>query len=86
MLCCDCMYKHEEFSTLKGVRVQGGSGSETQNISVYLTNTLLQDVQKSLQKDFGSGWQWGWGWGYWEDQETQEEMMSQLNLEVGVGK
>ena len=75
----------KSFSTLEGVRIQSGSGSETQNISVYLTNALLQGMQRSLQKDFGPGWQWGWSWGYWEDQETREEMMSSLSLEVGVG-
>lgn len=45
------------FSTLKSLRVQGGS--ETQNILVSFDKYTVGGIQKALRKDIGSGWQWG---------------------------
>lgn len=57
MLCCNCIYKYEMFSTLKGHRVQGGSDSDTQNILVYFDKYTVGGIQKVLRKNIGSGWQ-----------------------------
>lgn len=50
MLHCDYIYKHKMFSTLQGLRVQGSSGSEIQNTSVCLTNTLLGAFRRHYRK------------------------------------
>lgn len=60
MLHCDYIYKRKMFSSLKGLRVQGSSGSEIQNISVYLTNTLLGAFRRHYRKTLVQACKGGW--------------------------